>query len=276
MGIEGEFNQAPSHENNDSKTEQEHAFKEDTLDINAIEPSKQEQEEKNDAKSLLETESHIDELVRELELIEKAEQDGSVVGISSGALSEQRASIVKEISALDDEKSAWLKANNREELPEGISVAEEDGYVVKFNVLKEQTDKMSKEQRRRLIDRWQEESVEYFIKFYQSNWRSRSAVNLPQVLDVIKNNVPLAVERRAKKFLDGTSDFLPDFVFLDWKSTSILDRLTGKPNQIMELKIDFGGDSEVLATEADLVDQNQEKEKEDEMKDVERENGKME
>lgn len=263
MGMEEKFDQVPGYDNNASKVEQGPVSQDELLDVNIVEPNKLEQDKEDNAGDLLETESRICELARELELIEKAEQNGNTVGISSSGLSEQRDNIIKEICVLEDEKSLWLKANNREELPEGIGVEEEDGYVVKFNVQKEQTEKMSKEQRRRLIDRWKEESVEYFTDFYKSNWYSRSAVNLPQVLDVIKNNVPLAIERRAKKFLDETSDFVPDFVFLDWKSTSILDCLTGKPNQIMELKIDFaGGDHEVLATKADLVDQNQEKEDE--------------
>jgi hypothetical protein len=223
------------------------------------------QETQDDTESLLDADSHIDELVGELELVEKAIKNGEDVGISNHTLSSKQEGIINEICTLEDEKSAWLKENGEEKLPEGISIAEgKDGWAVKLNTDHKQEERMPQKQRREFIDKWKNGAVADWTHFLQSNWRYRDAINLPIVLDIIKNNVPLAIERKSKKFLDGESDFLPDFVVMRCKANSIFERLTGKPNQIRELKIDFAaGESEILAKENELVKQDEEKDKED-------------
>ena len=205
-------------------------------------------------------ENQINSRVAELDLIKKGIEQGKGQDIKSPELAAKQEQMVKEIQALEEQKSEWLDQNGIEQLPEGVSVAQgENGWQLKINLTREQAEGMGKEQRRKLIDSWKTRAAENFADAIETDWRSRDAINLPLVLDVIRNNVPLAIEKKSSDFLNGNTDFLPDFVVIHWKVNSFFDTLIGKPNQIRELKIDFAGESEVLAGAEELVKESDEK-----------------
>lgn len=215
------------------------------------------QENYNKKADVLDTEKQINELTSELGLIEKWINNVKNHGISSPELSGKREGILNEIGSLEDKKTAWLEDNGEEELPEGISIEKgEEDSMMKLDLDQEQAEKMSKEERRKLIDDWEKKAVKNFTDVMKSNWRTSDAINLPIVLDVIKNNVPLSIEKQSKKFLDGNDDSLPNAVVVSWKHASILERLKNKPNQIRELSISFDGKIEIIAGEEDLIEQN--------------------
>lgn len=219
---------------------------------------------------LLGLESQITTQSDELKLTEQMSKDTANQGIENPGLSGKTQKIRKKLGALEDQKSDWLKQNGIEKLPEGVIVPEgEDGRALKLDVSRDQAEKMSEAERRKLIDEWKRKSVKIFIKAVQSDWRSRDAINLSMVVDVIKNNTPLAIEKKAKQFLSGETDSLPNVAVIHWKTNSIFDSLTGKPNQIKELKIDFEGETQVLAGPEELSKETGEEEKLTEKKEIE-------
>ncbi|TAK96535.1 hypothetical protein EPO05_01590 [Patescibacteria group bacterium] len=221
-------------------------------------PSPQMAEVPDKGAGIVEREDQIDRLAMEVASIRNCIKNAEAIGISSPDLSDRQEKLISKIESLEDEKSAWLEENGKKDLPEGVNVSEgQDGWGTKLNLDRDQAERMPKEQRRSFVDEWEKRAVLIFTNHLKSNWRCKDAINLSMAMEIVKNNVPLAIEKRSKKFLTGESNALPELVIMNVKANSLLDNLRGKPNMIRELKIDFSGESEILAGEEELVKQEQ-------------------
>jgi hypothetical protein len=247
--FEGNNNQNPPEQSPAEALEKEPVTEEADTENKEIDPKE----------GILDTEDQINELKSELNQIGGGIEKGNIAGIPITELEEKRKDVLEKIKSLEKNKADWAEENGEEELPEGISIEDDEkGSMMKVNMEQSQIEAMSKEARRNLIDRWKESSVEAFTKIMKTNWRTQDAINLPIVLDIVKTNVPLAIEKQTKKFLDGEIDTLPSNIWLHWKNNSFLELIANKPNQIKELKITFDEESVALADEKELTKQEEE------------------
>ncbi len=195
--------------------------------------------------------------IKELSLVEQSMEALTRSGMSSSAsgLETRRQETLDGI--LD-----WIKRNGRENLPEDVDVPlgdEATGRNIPLIELDEESIKEAqKEQRLEIVEKWKQGAVTSFTNSLKKSWRSRNALNLSVALKAVEVNVPASIDRHAKDYLDGKKDMLPGAVSIEWKHRSIIEQIMGKPNQITELKINFGSEAETLADEKTLIEQKSE------------------
>jgi hypothetical protein len=146
-----------------------------------------------------------------------------------------------------------------ENLPENVVISTDNGQELKLNLSPEDAEKLKPEERRRIIDEWKEGAVKQFAAALENDWQTKDAINLALVVDIVKVNLPQLIEKRTKSFVDGQTDLLPDYVLMQWKHNSLLEKIIGKPNQIRELSFKFGDETIILAGPEQLIKKDLEK-----------------
>jgi hypothetical protein len=192
-------------------------------------------------------EEKLEELYGELGFAIRALQQARGVGISPDAADQQ--GLIEQIEALEGEKREWAEKYGAENVPEGIAIQDEDGEWSQGSRMEIIERALTPEERRKLIDDWKKDSVEYFSKWFEKSPRTKDALNLKQVLTAIKVNLPSVIERQAKNFLEGKSEELPEFVRVNFKTNSLWDSIMDRPNHIRDFKFTFGKEEVMVKQE---------------------------
>jgi hypothetical protein len=163
---------------------------------------------------------------------------------------------------LGQRKEDWVKQHGREGLPAGVALEdEEDGREAKGNVLEkqedqEQTEKEKKEDlelRKQWLKKFEEESVKNFENAMREDWRTKDAMNLDLVIELMKLRVPGMIEKKAEDFINGKADQPPfSAVWIKWRTSSMMDRVLNKPNSISNLEVVFDDEAQKVADESEL------------------------
>ncbi len=165
---------------------------------------------------------------------------------------------------LGDEKTKWIEQYGRENLPEGIVMEDDNngrevkGWSREKNEEQERSDQEKKEDleaRKGWVKKWEKETVEEFETSMNEDWRTKDAVNLRSSIELMKLRAQDSMEKAFADFVDGKIDTPPfSNMSLKWRTSSLLDKLTGKPETISKLEIVFDEKPETLAEESDLLD----------------------
>jgi hypothetical protein len=206
------------------------------------------------------TEEELNELYDELGVAIKTFGSARIAGLDIQPGSEQEELIAK-IEALEGKKRAWAEKHGIENLPEGITLQDEDGDTKGGARVEIVERSLTPEERRKLIDEWKQESVEQFVKVYETHRATRDAVNLPQVLRYVRVNMPQMIEKKSQDFLDGKTEELPGYVWAKGKCTSLWDRLMGRPKEIKDFKLVFGNEV-IPVAQTEIAPEASEEEKE--------------
>jgi hypothetical protein len=161
------------------------------------------------------------------------------------------------------EAQDWLRSNGRENLPNGIVIDTEDGG---FEVKGGSFDDIDKEEvasdrkrddlelRRQWLRNLKEEVARNSERALREDWRTKDAVNLGLTIELMKRRIPGLIENKLRDFLSGKLEEPPfDTVWVRWKiSSSLLERIVSRPNQVTSVDILFDEDDVKLADDKEL------------------------
>ncbi|MDR3548203.1 MAG: hypothetical protein P4M11_08075 [Candidatus Pacebacteria bacterium] len=163
---------------------------------------------------------------------------------------------------LSRQKENWIKRYGRENLPEGLAFEDEDGDQEarggspEKEEDKERDGKEKKEDlelRKKWLKKWEEDSVKNFENAMRGDWRTKDATNLDLTIELMRIRVPKSMDKEAEGFINGTVDTPPfSAVWIKWRTSSMLDRVLDRPNQIGKLEITFDDESQKLVEDGEL------------------------
>lgn len=179
----------------------------------------------------------------------------------------------EEKAELEKQKKEWMEEYGRENLPEGTAIesknggreAKADSFGEKWELEKEKKQNREEElkERKRMMQEWEERAVSDFERAMKNDWRTLGAINLNITIEIMKFQVPQAMDKKSKDFLEGKTDTLPfSTVWIKWETTGLFERIFNK-NKITKLDITFDDKAEELASQKDIEKkEKEEKEKE--------------
>lgn len=163
----------------------------------------------------------------------------------------------------ENEKREWRQSHPDEEFPEDVPVAtskDGDSWEMKIQGF-EENGKMTVEERaerEEIVAEWKNGALKKFSELLKNHVATRDAVNLEAALIILKTNLPVLIDKAAKPFIEGEKDMLPAAAWLHFKGSSFFDRMTNKPSQIKELKLNMDEQQINLATPDELDEAAQE------------------
>lgn len=230
--------------------------------------------EQDKIKSTAERINEIDEMIFKREML--AGQDRNKIGAVQKQLGITSNNEVLPIDNFNDEEISkfevereklteqynnWQKKFGEDNLPDGLAVAkDENDFEAKgAALLPEEKSELNVEdkveqirKRKEWLESWKKEATANFEKALRNNWRTKNAANLDLTIELMKLRVPNAMEKEMKDYVEGKTDEPCSIVWMHWESSSLLDRIIGKPNMIKKLNITFDKKSVEIAGKEDL------------------------
>lgn len=219
-------------------------------------------------KSIAETEAKLAELREGMGTPPNGENSPA-----AGFQNEKIKQLEKRKEELDQQKEDWIKQHGRENLPDGVALEDgEDGREAKGGSFEkegdqEQSEKEKKEDlelRKEWLKKFEEESVKNFEDAMREDWRTKDAMNLDLIVQLMKLRVPEAMDKKAEDFINGKADQpLFSAVWIKWQNSSMMDRILNKPNSISKLEITFDDEAQKIADESELKKEEEKENAED-------------
>lgn len=172
------------------------------------------------------------------------------------ALENKIKSAVESLRQLEKEEGLLLSEHG-DDVDSGQVVADgeknPDTHGMRLDANLEESAELSKEERKKIIDNFKVSAVKKFVSMLENNWYAKDAANLELVMAAVRNNVPNLIDKRTKAFQEGQIDDLVANVWFKFEHNSLWDKITGKPNQLKNIRLIFEDGPVGIANDADIA-----------------------